>query len=103
MNRLSYQYYLEDSVLVIEDLLGGWSVYSLANEVLAQIEAEVGSLENRYILWKGSDELWDLLLPELEAIDEGMAIYPLGGRTLDAAKAQLAHLVVSGLVPKKIL
>lgn len=102
MRKLDYEYYLDEAVLVIEDLLGGKSVLMSIDQVLAQIETETGPLQGQHILWKGQDNLWDLLLPETNQVQGLMAFYPLGGRTLDEAKERLAQLVVQGLIPGKI-
>ena len=99
MKKLDYRYHLDDSVLVIEDLLGGESVFMSIDKVLAQIEAETGLLQDQHILWKGQDNLWDLLLPEAKRVQGEMAFYPIGTRTLEEAKAHLAQLVAEGLVP----
>ena len=102
MNELDYQYHLDDSVLVIEDLLGGKSVFMSIDQVLSQIEAETSPLQGQHILCKCQDGLWDLLLPKAKRLGNEMAFYPIGVPTLGKAKERLAQLVVQGLIPGKI-
>ena len=87
---------------MIEDLLGGKSVFMSIDQVLAQIEIETSPLQGQHILWKGQDNLWDLLLPDTNQVWEAMAFYPLGGRTVEEAKERLALLVTQGLIPGRI-
>ena len=102
MAKLEFRYQLEENVVAIEDLHGGLSVLMLADEVLAQIEAQTGPLQYQHVFWKGDDDLWDMLLPGAERMGDTMAFYPLGGRTLTEAKARLVELMAKGLIPEKI-
>jgi hypothetical protein len=59
MGRLQYRYQLENAVLAIEDLEEYGSV-DQADQVLAQIEAEVGPLAGKHILWQRANGHWDI-------------------------------------------
>lgn len=99
MRILLYDYEVDESFIAIDDLQGGESVLTLIDQVLADIEAETGPLMGKHILWRGDDRIWDLLLPMRQEKGAYMTVFPLGGVTLSAAKAQFKHLATLGLIP----
>ena len=88
--------------MTIEELEDGESIYSRIDEVTAAIKAETGPLSIRHILWRGEDELWDLLLLESPRLGIGMAIFSIECRTLAEARTRLRELVAKGVIAEKI-
>lgn len=99
MKQVIYTYEVEPFLLMIDDLGGTGSVLVSIDQVLAEIEGEIGSLAGKHIIWRGYDRVWDLLLPEAKRNWLGMDMYPLGAATVSAAKEQLQQLVASGRIP----
>lgn len=95
MNEANYRYELEEGFVIIENLQSTYSVYVHLEEVLANIEAEIGSLGSTPILCEGLDGCWDLVVPRMKG---EARIYPLNARSLAEAKVKLGHLVAGGQI-----
>lgn len=94
MSELNYRYELDQGLVAIENLQEtGYSVIIDLDQILAQIETEVGSLMGRHILCQGQDGYWDLLVPVARGEP---IIYPLDALTFGNAKVNLRKLVTSG-------
>lgn len=88
MNEVNYRYEFDQNLIAIEPLPGYHSVIVNLDQILLQVETQVGSLGGRHILCQGQDGYWDLLVP----VEEGKAnIFPLSAVTLAEAKVKLSQ------------
>ena len=83
-----YKYWVDGSVIGIQDLYGPQSVTVKAEGVLLEIESQIGSLKGKLVVWSDSDQVWDGFFFR----DHLVGIYALSCLTFDAAKEKLQTL-----------
>ncbi|WP_373514901.1 hypothetical protein [Persicitalea sp.] len=88
MKKTDYEYWLDESIIAIQDLHGEESVTANAAEVLLEIQQEMGSLKGYLVVWKSRDGIWDGLFYRNKLV----GTYNLGYMTFEAAKEMLQRL-----------
>ena len=91
-NRSDYQWWIKDSVLLIEDLNGGKSVTNDMAKILLDLDFLLGSLEDRRIIYKDSEGIWDGVAHDGKFLK---GFYPIGATNSDAALQQLRGIKTS--------
>lgn len=99
MASLKYTYDIDADFIIIDDLQAGESVLRLIKPVVAEIEAAAGPVGGKYIIWRDTEGIWNLLLPRDYRTREDMAIYSLSTFDLTEAKARLKAVVTIGNIP----
>lgn len=87
----NYRYFVDDNIVAIEDLFGPVSVTQDAEHVFLELQQQIGSLENKYVIWKDREERWD----GLEWLFDRLLIYPIGARSYEDAKHRIRNQEVT--------
>lgn len=88
MSTVHYSYRIDGNLLAIEDLMGEVAVTMVAEQVLRDIRAEVGSLEGLYVIWRDRQGIWD----GMEFFNGQLFFYPIGETGYDQARTRLLSL-----------
>ena len=88
MKKTVYEYWLDGSIIAIQDLHGEESVTANAGPVLLEIQEELGSLEGYLVVWKSRNDIWDGLFYR----NKRVGMYALGCTTFEATKEMLNRL-----------
>lgn len=94
MKLLNYRYWVDGSIVAIEDLYGDDSVTANAEIVVTEVEQEIGSLAGKFVIWRDRDYIWDGLTYR----DGCISIYPIGVCHFEEAKQKILELIASGSV-----
>lgn len=90
MKNVKYEYWIDGLLICIHDLHGRESVTVHAEDVLLEIEQELGALEGKWIIWRDGDHIWDGFFYRNRRI----GIYPLGSLTTQAAREKIDLLPI---------
>jgi hypothetical protein len=86
-----YRYRIDGPIVAIEDLNGPVPVALAAEQVLDEIQREIGSIDGMYVVWRDTLGIWDGM-----EYERGLLVfYPIDADTYEEAK----RLILSGELP----
>ena len=88
MNKAIYRYWVDETIIAIEDTGQGLPVTLDAERVLQTIDDAIGPLTNKYVVYADRDGVWD----GLAYSKDRLWIYSLGADSYEAAKQKLSSL-----------